>query len=133
MNSSRAGFTVVEVLVAVVLLAVILTMLGGLTFSTSRQSVANANAATRQSTSLELVNMLTVLPYDMLVPGMACDTVGTIRNRYQRCVTVAAAGAGREVVINTTPLQYRAAPSTVRFMRASPVPTQNPLCTLGGC
>ncbi|CAN5815831.1 hypothetical protein BH23GEM9_BH23GEM9_15270 [soil metagenome] len=133
MTRTREGFTIVEVLVAVILLAIILLMLGGLTFSTARHAVVNSDASTRQAISLELVNQLNALPYNQLMVGTSCDTVGPTRNRYSRCATVTAAGAGRDVVITTTPLQRQAPVSTVSFVRASPVPPQNPLCTLGDC
>lgn len=133
MSGAREGFTLVEVLVSVVLLAILLTMLSGLTFSTARQSVNNASAAGRQAASLELVNQLSTLPWNMITAGTRCDTAFTAADNYQRCAVITNVGGRREIVVTTTPLIHAAAPSVVRFSRSSPVAPQNPLCTLGPC
>jgi prepilin-type N-terminal cleavage/methylation domain-containing protein len=133
MKGNRDGFTLVEVLVSVMLLAVILTMLGGLTFSTARQAVTNGNASERQAISLEAVNRASTLPWNLLTVGTTCDTVNMSGNRYESCRAISTVGSARDIVITTTPLRSRVAPSVVRFTRASPVTPQNPLCTLGGC
>jgi prepilin-type N-terminal cleavage/methylation domain-containing protein len=133
MKTNREGFTLVEVLVSVVLLAVLLTMLGGLTFSTARQSVSTGSASARQAASLELVNQLSTLPFNMLTLGTRCDTAFTAHDNFRRCATITQNGGGRDIVVTTTPLIHNAPASVVRFTRANPVPPQNPLCTLGPC
>jgi prepilin-type N-terminal cleavage/methylation domain-containing protein len=132
MTGARQGTTMVEVVVAMVLLSVILTALGGLTFTTARQMMKNTDASTLQAASLEAVNRFTTLPYATLSTAAGCDTTGTANNRFEQCVTVTPSGSRSTFVeIVTRPLQRVGVPSsTVRFTRAAP-PGGNPLCL--GC
>jgi prepilin-type N-terminal cleavage/methylation domain-containing protein len=130
MSSRNAGFTMIEVVVALILLSVILTALAGLTFTTARQAVLNTDQTQAQAASLELVNRLSALPYNNLAGAAGCDVVGTPNNQYRRCVTVTPSGNSAQVEVVTTPLQRKAAPLTVRFNRVAPGAT-NPLCI--GC
>jgi len=129
MTGARQGTTLVEVVVAMILLSVILTALGGLTFTTARQMMKNTDASTLQAASLEAVNRFTTLPYAALSTAAGCDTTGTTNNRFAQCVTVTASGSrSTQVEIVTTPLQRAGvASTTVRFTRAAP-PGGNPLC-----
>lgn len=141
MMRAREGFTLVEVIISIVLLGIIIIMLGGLTLSTARQANINTNLSTRQTLSLDRMNRAATVPYAMLVVGTTCDTVGANaqpvpaghRDRYQRCATVADRSGGREITITTKPLLRPRDSTVVRLTRASPIPPQNPLCTLGGC
>lgn len=130
MNATRDGFTIVEVVVAMVMMAVILTMLGGLTFTAAQQALVATDVTARQAASLELVNRFTTLPYADLATNQGCDTVGTPNARFERCVTVNAGAVMATVQIVTTPLQRTAPPATVQFVRTGP-PTTNALCTTG--
>lgn len=130
MNTRQEGFTLVEVVIAMVLLAIILTTLGGLTFATARQAVIADNSMDRQAASLEMVNRYAAMPFAQLAPGQTCETVGTTNNLYQRCATVTQFGSKRQVVVVTTPQQRDVPPSTVTLIRNAP-PAASPLCTVG--
>lgn len=131
MNSTREGFGIVEVIVSMVLLAVVLTTLAGLTYTTAQQAIVAGNSSTRQAASLGALNRLAALPFAQLGTAVGCDTTGTQNNLYERCVTVTSlAGTARQVDIVTTPLQRGVPASTVRLVRSAPTPP-NPLCT--GC
>lgn len=132
MNSTREGFSMVEVLVAMVLLAIILTTLAGFTFSTAQRALVASDATTREALLLETVNRYNSMPFATM--QSACDTVGTQRNRYRRCadVSVAAANRSAEVVVTITPLQRNVPPSQTRFVRAGQIGS-SPLCLSGNC
>jgi prepilin-type N-terminal cleavage/methylation domain-containing protein len=130
---NRDGFTLTEVLVSVVLLGAILAILGGLTLSTARQADTTGRMSQRQAYSMAALNRASTMPWAMLTVGTNCDTVGAVRNRFERCGVVTQNGAGRDVVLTVRSLDSKAPPSIVRFTRASPIAPQNPLCTLGGC
>lgn len=132
MNGRREGFTIVEVVVAMVMLMVIGTMMAGLTFSAARQAVRNSDASTLNAASLALVNRLSALPFDRLSGAAGCDTVGTGNARFEGCVTVQTVKMGANVSVATRALQrgQNVPATTVTFMRVAPVPA-NPLCV--GC
>jgi len=130
LDARRDGFTIVEVVMAIVLLGIIMTTLGGLTFHTARHAVTADNIAARQAASLDMVNRITALPYAQLTPGVACDSAGGVGNWYRRCATITPIANGMQVTVVTTPEQRGIPASTVTIVRSAP-PAQNPLCTLG--
>lgn len=130
MKAQQQGFTLVEVVIALVLMAIILTTLGGLTFVTARQAVVADNTMEREAASLEMVNRYAAMPFNQLTVGTACDSAGSTNNWYRRCATVSTLGGARRIVIETTPEQRGIAPSTVTIIRNAP-PAASPLCTFG--
>jgi prepilin-type N-terminal cleavage/methylation domain-containing protein len=130
MKTQQDGFTLVEVVIAMVLMAIILTALGGLTFATARQAVVADNQMEREAASLELVNRYAAMPYAALTAGTACDSAGSDNNWYRRCATVTTLGGAKQILIETTPEQRGIAPSTVTLIRNAP-PGVSPLCTIG--
>ena len=130
MNTRQPGFSMLEVVVAMILLSVILTALAGLTFNTAKQAVLNTDGTKVQAASLETVNRFSALPYTSLAGAAGCDTVGTSNSRFRRCVTVTTTGNSAQVEVVTTPLQRTASAITVRFNRVAPAST-NTLCI--GC
>lgn len=129
MSTRQQGFTIVEVIVALVMMSVILITLGGLTYATASQAIFASDATTRQAASLEAVNRLSTLPWDELPNAVGCETIGSTNNQYQRCVTMTTSGSLRRIQVVTTPLQRKAPPVTVQLVRNAP-PTGNPLCTI---
>jgi prepilin-type N-terminal cleavage/methylation domain-containing protein len=135
LSGTRDGFSIIEVVVAMVLLAIILTTLAGFTFTTTRSAIQASDAATREAASLELMNRLTTLPFNMLQAQTGYDTVEiNPQNRYERHVQVSMAPGDRTatVVITTTPLQRNVPATVVRFVRPGPLPP-SPLCVSGSC
>jgi len=133
MKSDREGFTLVEVVVALVMMAVILTMLAGLTYATARQAIVADNATARQAVALQTLNRYATMPYANIPASItpnACDTVGTTNREFETCVTLTPATNATVIEVVTTPLQHNVPASTHRIVRAAP-PTQNPLCM--GC
>ena len=130
MKTRQDGFTIIEVLVAMVMLALLLTTLAGLTYYTAWQAVRATNMTTQQSISLAAVNRFSTLPFNQLATNAGCDSVGTTNNMYRRCITVTTTGGTAQVQVVTTPLQRSLPASTVQFVRTGP-PGNNPLCS--GC
>jgi prepilin-type N-terminal cleavage/methylation domain-containing protein len=127
---NREGFTLVEVVVAMVMLAIIMTSLAGLTYATARQAIVADNAMASQAVALQTVNRFATLPYANLAAEAGCDTLGTTNRRFRTCVTLSGATNATRIQIVTTPLQHNVAASTMRLIRAAPA-TSNPLCM--GC
>lgn len=130
--TARNGFSMVEVVVAMVLLAIILTALAGFTFSTAQSQIRATDSGTREAVLLEAVNRMNALPFAML--ASSCDTVGTTRNRFSRCVAISNnTGQVATVQVTVTPLQRGAPPSSALFTRHSGNAPQSPLCLTGSC
>jgi prepilin-type N-terminal cleavage/methylation domain-containing protein len=130
MMKNREGFTLVEVVVAMVMLAIIVTSLAGLTFASARQSIVADNAMARQAVALQTVNRLATMPYANIATSAGCDTVGVTNRRFERCVTLSGATNATRIQVVTRPLQHNVPASTMRLIRAAPT-TSNPLCL--GC
>ena len=92
--ATREGFTLVEVVVAMVLLATVLVMLAGMTFATAQRSLDVQTAGARQAAMLQVVNRINATSFDelngVLYPGGSayCDTVDAGADDFQVCVTV---------------------------------------------
>lgn len=137
MNSRQDGFTIVEVVMAMMLLAIVLTSLAGFTFSTARAAVAAGDATSRQAASLELVNRLNAMPADSLEDLLATQYVDTFtlgqRNQFERRATLTGAGAVNEVVVRTRAIQRDTTSLIVRFSRQPAGTAGSPLCVSGAC
>jgi prepilin-type N-terminal cleavage/methylation domain-containing protein len=137
MKSRQDGFTIIEVVMAMMLLAIVLTSLAGFTFSTARAAVATGDATSRQAASLELVNRLNAMPADSLGVLLATPYVDTfdlgVRNRFERRATLTGNGQVNQVVVQTRAMQRDTTPLVVRFMRQPPGANGSPLCVSGAC
>jgi prepilin-type N-terminal cleavage/methylation domain-containing protein len=130
MMQNREGFGLVEVVVAMVMMAIIMTSLAGLTYASARQSIIADHAMTRQAVMLQTVNRLATMPYASLGTAAGCETIGVDNREFESCVTLSAATNATRVSIVTTPLQQNVPASTAQLIRAAPA-TSNPLCM--GC
>jgi prepilin-type N-terminal cleavage/methylation domain-containing protein len=119
-TARQEGFTIMEVIVALVLFAVVLTSLAGLSVAAARAAVTNSDAATRQAYSLELANRYMTLPWNALPTGQWSDTVGTPNNTYRRTYNRVSAGVTDTLIISVTPLQRGQQPETMRLIRTRP-------------
>lgn len=119
--TSRPGVSLVEVLVAITLMAVVLSGLGGLAFTASRQTVGLTNSNLRQGILAQEVNRLTAWPFDDLTGLAGCTTVTTGTFPHQRCITVASVNSTRRVVrVIVTPSQPGMRPDSVTLERTRP-------------
>ncbi|MGH7463580.1 MAG: type IV pilus modification PilV family protein [Longimicrobiales bacterium] len=130
MMKNREGFGLVEVVVAMVMLAIIVTSLAGLTYASARQSIVADNAMARHAVALQTVNRFATMPYASIAGAAGCDTVGSINRQFESCVTLSSATNATGIRVVTTPLQHNLPASTIRLIRSAPA-TSNPLCL--GC
>lgn len=130
MTNNREGFGLVEVVVAMVMMTIIMSTLGGLTYASARQSIIADNAMASQAVALQTVNRLATMPYGNLLAAGGCDTIGTANREFESCVTLSGATNATGIRVVTTPLQHNVPSSTMRLIRSAPA-TSNPLCV--GC
>jgi len=124
---ARAGLTLVELLVAMVLLAVMLTSVAALTFEAARTSIVGAAEQYRQATMLAMVNRYTTAPYSSLAAGTTCQTTSAGVFPHTLCVSISTSGLySKQVRVIVTPSQPDVRPDTTVFTRAK-APTVNPL------
>ena len=132
-SRAREGFTLIEVVVAMVLLSTILVSLAGLSYYAARQALNVGNGAGRQAVTLESVNALSSMPWDSIPKNVSnvCDTVqhDGSANRYRRCVSVTAPVARQvSVTLVVRPLQPGSFRDSLVFSRTAPAGS-NPLWT----
>lgn len=119
---NRRGISVIEVLVAVVLLGLMATVH---TVVTLRYAVRNRVAAigvNRAAALSNAVDLFTTIPYSAIATNVGCTTITTpAKYPHTRCVsTTAVSGTVTRVEIIITPTNTAFRPDTVRVDRAQP-------------
>lgn len=125
--SARRGVSLIEVVVAMTLFAVVMTGVAALTTQVARSAQLSA-AATQRSAALAVgVNQLEALPWDSLPSRQGCKDVASTTLARRECVTVTnVAPRVRRVQFTLTPVNTVLRPDTITFDRARPTPG-NPL------
>ena len=127
MRPPRGGMTLVEVLVAVVVMGVASTGLAAMTFWMGRRAVESAGSAARTAVVIERSDRLAAVSYDSLPLRVGCQRVTSPPFPYEECVTVTDIPTGvRRVVLVVTPANRLVRADTVTFERAAGTP-YNPL------
>jgi prepilin-type N-terminal cleavage/methylation domain-containing protein len=122
----RDGFTLVEVVVAMVLLSVTLLALAALMVQVGQRGREVGTGAHRNAAMTEQINYYAALPYDSLLTRQGgCTTVAEGSLEYVRCVSITAGANGRTVQVALTPTDTRLRGDTVTFVRTKP-PVGNP-------
>src|ERR1700686_4885095 len=118
-SKERRGFAIVEVIVAMVLLAVAVTSLAALLGSISHNGMVATGSAYRNGVLMNEVNRLEALPYDSIAVGATSITVTTAPYPHTRVITVAEPVANSiktvNMIIQPTNSNYK--PDTVNFTR----------------
>lgn len=126
----RKGFVIVEVIVAMVLLAIAVSSLAALLYSISQSGLVATGNAYRNGVLMNEVNRLEGIPYDSIAVGTTSDSVSTAPYPHTRVVTVTEPVANTvktvKVVIRPTNLKYK--PDTLNFIRTK-AKTSKALCT----
>ncbi len=121
---AREGFTLIEVIVAMVLLSTVLVMLAGMTFVTAQRSMDLQSSGTRQAMMLQAVNWLTAVDYDDLATHEGCRTIAAADgDSYQACITlltVAGNTRSRRVQVVLDRARAGVPPDTLMFIRSQP-------------
>jgi len=128
----REGFVIVEVIVAMVLLAVAVTSLAAMMYSVSQSGMRATGDAFRNGVLMQEVNRLDGIPYDSIPVAVITSSVSTGPYPHSRVVTVTEPVVGTfksvKVVITPTNLKYKK--DSVTFTRTK-ARTSTTLCT--GC
>src|SRR4051812_32753712 len=127
---NRKGFALIEIIVAMVLLAVAVSSLAALMYSVSQQGMVATGNAYRNGVLMQEVNRLEGVPYDSIPVGVTSVAVSTMPYPHSRVVTVsepvAATVKSVKVVITPTNKKYKA--DSVSFTRTK-ARTSRVLCT----
>ncbi len=121
-QGSRRGFTLIESVVAIVLLSVCALALGGLLGRSSRMGVASGSTIHSAAALSTEVGRLNALPFDQLpVAGETCTTISSAPFPHTRCTRLTdVSGTVREVRVRVTPAATDVRPDTVTFQRTKP-------------
>jgi len=128
--SPRPGFTLIEVIVSMILLAIAVSSLAGLTHSVSQSSMKVTGAAYRNGVLMHEVNRLIALPYDSLGVGTTTFSVSSGNYPHSRVITIAEpAEKVKTVKVIVTPTNPLYKPDTLNFTRTN-AKTSKVLCTI---
>jgi prepilin-type N-terminal cleavage/methylation domain-containing protein len=129
-KESRKGFVLVEVIVAMVLLAVAVSSLAALTYSVSKSGMLATGNAYRNGVLMYEVNRYEGLPYDSVHVGSSSVSVSTGTYPHTRVITVTepVASVVKSVTVVITPTNPRFKPDTVSFVRTK-ARTSKVLCS----
>ncbi len=123
---NERGFSLVEVVVSMTLLAVALASLARPTYLYARRAVLIGTEGVRDGIVAQQVNRLTALPYDSLASRAGCRTVAA-QPATTACVTLTAVSSVQTTVtLVVSPTGFR--PDTVEISRTRATPT-NPFST----
>ncbi|HKR08977.1 MAG TPA: prepilin-type N-terminal cleavage/methylation domain-containing protein [Gemmatimonadaceae bacterium] len=129
-SEGRKGFVLVEIIVAMVLLAVAVSSLAALVYSVSHSGIKTSGDAFRNGILMQEVNRLEGIPYDSIPNGTFSATVSTGQYAHTRIVTVTEPQANIiksiKVVIKPTNPQFKS--DSVSFIRTKSR-TSRVLCT----
>lgn len=121
---SRQGFILMEVVVAITLLALILTPLAAMVYKITARSHTIIGGAYRNGVLMQQVNLLESLPYDSLTIGTTTSTSSAKPYPYTLKVIVAQYYQkymlrAKSVTLIITPSNPLYKPDTTKFMRSS--------------
>jgi len=126
----RKGMVLVEVIVAMVILAVAVSSLAALVYSVSQSGIKTTGNAYRNGVLMQEVNRLEGIPYDSIPNGASTFSVSTGSYPHTRVITVAEPIVQKVKTINIviTPVNTKYKPDTVSFTRTK-AKTSKVLCT----
>jgi prepilin-type N-terminal cleavage/methylation domain-containing protein len=129
-NNSRKGFVLVEIIVAMILLAIAVSSLAALMYSVSQQGMVASGNAYRNGVLMDQVNKLEGLPYDSVTVGTVSTSVTSGTYPHTRVVTVTepAVQTLKLIKVIVTPTNTKLKPDTVTFTRTK-AKTSKVLCT----
>jgi hypothetical protein len=131
-HSSRKGISLVEVIVAMVLLGVAVSSLAVLVLSVSQSGIKTTGDAYKNGVLMREVNRLESLPYDSIpaspYPTSVTETSGPYPHMRTVLVTETAPNVIKTVKVIITPSNPKFKPDTVAFTRTKSR-TSKVLCT----
>src|SRR5213592_3089269 len=129
-SEARKGFALVEVIVAMVLLAVAVSSLAALVYSVSQSGRVATGDAYRNGILMQEVNRLEGIPYDSVRTGTSTVVVSSGNYAHTRVVTVTEPTVNvlKTIKIVITPSNPRYKPDSASFIRTKSR-TSKVLCT----
>ena len=123
-GGKRSGFILMEVIVAMTLLALIMTPLAAMVFKITARSHRSIGNTYRNAVVMKEVNLLESLAYDSLATGTTTTTVSDRTYGYTKKLIVATYYTkwqlkGKSVTLVITPTNPLYRPDTVKFIRSS--------------
>lgn len=123
-SGKRGGFILMEVIVAMTLLALIMTPLAAMVFKITARSHRSVGNTYRNAVLMKEVNLLESLAYDSLAAGTTTTVVTTKPYPYTKTVTVAQYFVkwqlkGKSVTLIIAPSNPLYRPDTTKFIRSS--------------
>jgi hypothetical protein len=120
----RRGFILLEVIVAITLLALVLTPLAAMVMKITSRSHRIIGSAYRNGVLMQQVNLLESLPFDSLAIGTSTLTSTAMPYPYTRTVTVSLISQvhelkAKKVILRITPTNPLYRPDTTVFVRSS--------------
>jgi prepilin-type N-terminal cleavage/methylation domain-containing protein len=130
-RDSRLGFTLVEVLLAMTILAIGVLVLGGLLTRSARTADATARLAYQSGMMATEAARNDALPFDQLVAGTTCSTMSGAPLPHTLCTTITVLSAKvKQVKVKFTPTSNYLVPAdSVMFERSISGPAVPPLNT----
>lgn len=123
-RSKKRGFILMEVIVAMTLLALIMTPLAAMVFKITARSHRSIGNTYRNAVVMKEVNLLESLPYTALTDGTTTTTVTDPVYGYTKKLTIAQYYErwmlkGKSITLVITPTKTIYKPDTVKFIRSS--------------
>ena len=123
-KQGRKGFILIEVVVAITLLALVMTPLAAMVYKITARSHRTIGAAYRNGVLMEQINQLESKNFDSLAIGTTTTTVTAKPYPYTRTVTVSLISQvyelkAKKVILIITPANPLYRPDTTTFVRSS--------------
>jgi prepilin-type N-terminal cleavage/methylation domain-containing protein len=113
------GFTLIEVMVSITILAVGIMVLGGLLLKSSRTAEAASSLSYQTTLMAKEVSYYDALPFDQLVAGNTCTTTTTHPLPNTLCVTITTVSAKiKQVKIRLRPTDTSIPADSTMFERS---------------
>ncbi len=119
---NRRGVTLVEIVVAVTVLALLATVHAGVSIQLAKKNLVAASGINRSTALSTAVDLYTTMPYASLATNTGCFTISTVALYvHSRCVTVTnPTSAITRVMIIIIPANAAFRRDTVRVDRSLP-------------
>ena len=133
LGGERRGVALIEVIVAMVLLAIVVSSLAALQYSVNQQAMKATGDAYKNGVLMQEVNRLEGIPYDSIPLGTTSVSVSSGKYPHTRSIIVAqpVANVLKTVKVIVTPVNTRYKPDTATFIRTK-ARTSKVLCTTCG-
>ncbi len=120
----RRGFILMEVIVAITLLALVLTPLAAMVFKITAGSHRIIGSAYRNGVLMQQINLLESLPFDSLTIGTTTTTSTVMPYPYTRKLTVSLISQvyelkAKKLILIITPANTLYKPDTTTFVRST--------------